>query len=214
MNHLTDDDENPQAPAQPAEAPQPVSGHSVNANSANANPVSENTVSENTGADEGGFVQSSYPANENIAAQAAQAMQAFEDSAEESFSIAAASAASDKPDDVQGMYTAGTEAYETITHAVRASFEQVAAGFSEFNTKLMEFGRLNAQNNMAFMQSVAGVRSVRDAVDVQTAYARGQYEAAATQLRELQTLTTEIAEKASAPFKQQFARSTQLFRSC
>jgi len=58
------------------------------------------------------------------------------------------------------------------------------------------------------------VRSVRDAVDVQTAYLREQYDAAATQIRELQALTTEIAEKASAPLKQQFMRSTQMFRSC
>jgi hypothetical protein len=189
---MTDDYENLQPPSQQAEVPQAVSG--------------------NTGAGQGGFPQSPDAATENLAPHVPLNVQAFEDSAAESFSIAAS--ASGRLDDVQGMYTAGTEAYETIAHAVRASFEEVAAGFSEFNTKLMEFGRVNAQNNMAFMQSVAGVRSVRDAVDVQTAFMRGQYDAAATQLRELQALTTEIAEKAAAPFKQQFARSTQMFRSC
>lgn len=190
MTHQTDDYENTPPAPQQFEAPQPV----------NANP----------GADENGFAQPADPANENGAPHVSQAAQAFEDSATESFSIAAPG----KHEDVQAMYAAGADAYETMSHAVRASFEEVAAGFSQFNTKLMEFGRANAQNNMAFMQSVAEVRSVRDAVDVQTAFVRGQYDTAATQLRELQALTTEIAEKAAAPFKQQFHRSTQMFRSC
>jgi hypothetical protein len=151
------------------------------------------------------------PANENVAPRVPfSGSEPFEASAEESFRIAPP----EKLEELQNFYAAGTEAYETISHAVRASFEEVAAGLGQFNTKLIEFGQINAQNNMAFAQSVAGVRSVRDAVDVQTAYLREQYDAAATQIRELQALTTEIAEKASAPLKQQFMRSTQMFRSC
>ena len=101
-----------------------------------------------------------------------------------------------------------------MSNAVRESLEEFAAGIGQFNSKLMEFGQVNARNNVAFVQNVAGIRNVREAVDVQTAYLREQLDAATTQLSELQALTTEIAEKAAAPLKQQFMRSTQMFRSC
>jgi hypothetical protein len=187
---MTDDYQNAPVPSEHIEAAQPFG--------------------ENAVADEAASVNAAWPANENFAQNVPPASQAFEANAEESFRIAG----SEKLEDLHGYYAAGTEAYETIAHAVRASLEEVAAGFGQFNSKLMEFGRVNAQNNVAFMQSIAGIRSVRDAVDVQTAYMREQYEAAAAQLRELQTLTTEIAEKATAPFKPQLAHSAQMFRCC
>jgi hypothetical protein len=160
--------------------------------------------------DDAAFAQAPQPANENAAPRLTPTDDAFEASADESFRIAPP----EKLEDLQQFYAAGTEACETIAQAMRTSLEEFAAGMGQLNNKLMEFGRVNAQNNMTFMQNVAGVRNVRDAVDVQTAYMREQYDAAATQLRELQTLSTEIAEKAAAPFKQQMIRSTQMFRSC
>jgi hypothetical protein len=142
--------------------------------------------------------------------QTAPAVQAFEREAEESFRMAATG----NLEELRGFYEAGSEAYETFAHALRASFEELATGIGQFNAKLMEFGRVNTQSNLEFVTSVAGVRSVRDAVDVQTGYLREQYDAASAQLRELQTLTAEIAEKATSPFQQQFARYTQMVRSC
>jgi hypothetical protein len=167
-------------------------------------------LSSGGGLDDTAFAQAAQAANENAAPRLSPPADAFDASADESFRIAPV----DKLEDLQQFYAAGTEACETIVQAMRTSLEEFASGMGQLNTKLMEFGRVNAQNNMAFMQSVAGVRNVRDAVDVQTTYMREQYEAAATQLRELQTLSTEIAEKAAAPFKQQMVRSTQMFRSC
>jgi hypothetical protein len=174
---MTDDYQNAPVPSEHNEAAQPFGDNAV--------------------IDEAAPMNSARPANENIAQSVPLAARTFEANAEESFRIAG----SEKLEDLHGFYAAGSEAYETIAHAVRASLEEVAAGFGLFNSKLLEFGRVNAENNVAFMQNIAGIRSVRDAVDLQTAYLRGQYEAAAAQLRELQTLTTEIAEKATAPFK-------------
>jgi hypothetical protein len=134
----------------------------------------------------------------------------FEKQAEDSFRMMSGS---DNPA-VEGMYSAAGDAYQAVTHVMRASAEEWVTGFTRLNTKLFEFGQLNAQNSMDFMRAISGVRTVRDAVDVQTAYLRGQYEAMSTQLRELQSLTTEIAGKTAQPFKQQFTRATQLGRMC
>jgi hypothetical protein len=134
----------------------------------------------------------------------------FEQEAEDSFRIAATS----NLEELRGFYEAGSEAYETFAHAIRASFEEFATGIGQLNAKLMEFGQANAQSNLEFVTNAAGIRSVRDAVDLQAGYVRGQYAATSAQLQELQALTAAIAEKAASPFQQQFARYTQMFRSC
>jgi hypothetical protein len=144
------------------------------------------------------------------AVPAKPAARAFEREAEDSFRIAATS----NLEELRGFYEAGSEAYETFAHAIRASFEEFATGIGQLNAKLVEFSQANAQSNLEFVTSAAGIRSVRDAVDLQAGYMRGQYAATSAQLRELQALTAAIAEKAASPFQQQFARYTQVFRSC
>jgi hypothetical protein len=134
----------------------------------------------------------------------------LEKQAEDSFRVAIGS----NSPSVEGLYSAAGDAYQAVTYVMRASAEEWVTGFTRINTKLFEFGQLNAQNSMDFMRAISGVRTVRDAVDVQTAYLRGQYEAVSTQLRELQSLTTEVAGKTAQPFKQQFTRATQLGRMC
>jgi hypothetical protein len=153
--------------------------------------------------------QPSAPANENFVTQQTPAAHAFEQGAEDSFRIASATKL-----DLDEFYSAGSEVYENLFHALRTSFEELATGISQLNWKLMEFGRVNAESNLAFVQNAAGIRNVREAVDVQTAHLREQYEAGVAQMRELQALTAEIAEKTAAPFKQQFERAGQMFRSC
>jgi hypothetical protein len=115
---------------------------------------------------------------------------------------------------VDGIVSAAGEAYQTVAIAMRSSAEEWMTGFTRINARLFEFGQLNAQNGMDFMRAISGARTVRDAVDAQTAYLRGQYDAMASQLRELQTLTTEVAGKTAQPFTDQFTRAAQLGRMC
>ena len=64
------------------------------------------------------------------------------------------------------------------------------------------------------MRNFVGVRNPRDLVYVQANYLRGQFAALSSRLRELQALTTEIAGKTAAPFKEQFPRAAQTGRIC
>src|SRR5687767_1550671 len=81
------------------------------------------------------------------ATPAKAAVQAFEREAEDSFRIAATS----NLEELRGFYEAGSEAYETFAHAIRASFQEFATGIGQLNAKLMEFGQANAQSNLAFV---------------------------------------------------------------
>lgn len=135
--------------------------------------------------------------------------QSFERQAEESFRMAIGSGAGASMD---SFCSAASEAYENASHALRASAEELASGFTQLNSKLLEFSRANAQANLDFMRDFAGVRNPRDLLDVQANYLRGQFAALSSQLRELQALTTEIAGKTAAPFKEQFSRAAQTGR--
>ncbi len=88
---------------------------------------------------------------------------------------------------INDIYEATSEAYETAAQALRTSAQEFATGFTRLNWKLLEFGRANAQTNLEHMRSMAGVRTMRDFVDLQTAYMRGQYNALTAQFRELQS---------------------------
>jgi hypothetical protein len=121
-------------------------------------------------------------------------------------------AASGNAEKVADVYAGSTEAYDAASQAMRASAEQFASAMAELNMKLFEFGRRNAESSLDFVRSVSGARNMRDLVDAQTAYLRGQYDALAGQLRELQTLTTELAGKTAEPLKQQITRAAQLPR--
>jgi hypothetical protein len=165
------------------------------------------------------------PASETVAAQTAapqpevlavplrhlEALEKnFERQAEDSFRMAVGSSTQT----MAGFYEATTDAYETASQALRASTQEFATGLAQLNWKLLEFGRLNAQSNFDFVQSISRARTVRDLVDLQTAYMRGQYDALNNQFRELQTLTAALAGKTAAPLKEQLTRATQLPRIC
>lgn len=134
----------------------------------------------------------------------------FERQAEDSFRMALGSNAQTMGE----VYNAATEAYANVSEALRASAEGFAAGLVQLNMKLFEFGRANAQSNLAYMVDVSGVRSLRDLVDIQTAYMRGRYDTLTSQARELHLLTTELAGKTAAPLNEQARRAAQLPRIC
>jgi hypothetical protein len=213
MIHL-DDEENIEVFSSPCSAPpiepiidEPLLSEPVSAPPAEVANENQDAANENETAGEN-IVQLPAPQIDTLETQTRQ--KSFEKQAEDSFRMALGSNAKA----VEGLYSSAGDAMETVTNTMRTSAEEWMTGFNKLNAKLFEFGRLNAQSSMDFMRAIAGVRSVRDAVDVQTAYLRGQYDAMTTQLRELQTLTTEVAGKTAQPFSDQFVRSTQLGRMC
>jgi hypothetical protein len=119
-------------------------------------------------------------------------------------------AAAPTPED---LHAGASETYETVSQTLRVSTEGLTTAFTQLNWKLFEFARLNAEANFNFVRQIAGVRSMRDLVDVQSAYMRSQYDSLTSQLRELQTLSTEMTAKSTAPLAQPFSRATQLPRS-
>jgi len=189
----------------PAEAPEPGDEEPAAA-PVNGTPAQEFAIEEP--------VPVAAPDNENVVplpvTQTDNGYKSFEKQAEDSFRMAFGG----NPKAVDSIVSAAGEACQNVALAMRSSAEEWMTGFTRINRRLFEFGQLNAQNGMDFMRAISGARTVRDAVDAQTAYLRGQYDAMTSQLRELQTLTTEVAGKTAQPFKDQFTRAAQLGRMC
>lgn len=134
--------------------------------------------------------------------------EAFEKGAEESFRMA-----NQGVSDLGQVYSGATEALETSSHAVRSSFEEIATGMSLLSGKLMEFARANTQSQLDFARDLAATRSLPELLALQSAFVRRQYDLFLVQTQELQGLATQMTEKASAPFKEQAARTGAIFRS-
>lgn len=182
-------------PVQPSDTPAPENPAPATENIVPLNAMPENPVFQ-------------LPTVSNPMPQLEALQKTFERQAEDSFRTAVGSTT----EAASGFYSAATESYESVSEAMRASAESFTTALTQLNWKLFEFGRLNAQSSMDYVREVSSVRNVRDLVDVQTAYVRAQHDALTSQLRELQTLTTDLAGKTAAPFKEQIALATRLPR--
>ena len=108
------------------------------------------------------------------------------------------------------MYEKMRVGAEEATSVLEDTFKTAATGAVEFNRKVIEGARSNA--NAIFDHAIAllGVKSPSEAVEVTTAHARKQFEAVAEQAKELaalaQKVTTETAEPVKAGITKAFKK--------
>lgn len=70
-------------------------------------------------------------------------------------------------------------------------------GLKQFNEKVAEFTRKNADANFQFAMKLADARQVTDVVEMQSGYMRERMDAYAKQLEELRSLTTQIVQESA-----------------
>jgi phasin len=108
------------------------------------------------------------------------------------------------------MYEKMRVGAEEATSVLEDTFKTASTGAVEFNRKVIESARSNA--NAIFDHAIAllGVKSLSEAVEVTTAHARKQFEAVAEQAKELaalaQKVTTETAEPVKAGITKAFKK--------
>jgi phasin len=88
-------------------------------------------------------------------------------------------------------YEKAKVAAEQATDLLKATFTTAAKGTADYNLKLMEMARTNANAAFDYTHELLGVKSLSEFVELSTAHARKQFEAMTAQTREL----TEIAQK-------------------
>jgi hypothetical protein len=71
----------------------------------------------------------------------------------------------------------------------------------------MEAYQANAAASVQYVQALSGVRSVSEAIALQSEHMRKQYEALTAQAKELTALAQQVAADAAAPLKDQFGKT-------
>jgi len=99
------------------------------------------------------------------------------------------------------MYERMRVSAEEATGLLENTFKTAATGATEFNRKMIENGRSNA--NAIFDHAIAllGAKSPSEAMEVSTAHVRKQFEAVAHQTKELTALAQKVTTETAEPVK-------------
>jgi phasin len=91
--------------------------------------------------------------------------------------------------------------------ALEGSFTLASKSLQAFSAKALEAYQANAAASVEYVQALAGVRSVSDAIALQSEHMRKQYESLSSQAKELTVLAQQVAAEAAAPLKDQFGKA-------
>jgi len=92
-------------------------------------------------------------------------------------------------------------AAEQATEVLETVYSTASKGSTEYGQKAIEIARTNANAHFDYVESLFGVKSVSDLVELSTAHARTQFETFSAQTKELATLAQKVATETSAPIK-------------
>jgi len=111
------------------------------------------------------------------------------------------------------MYENARTAAEDATDMIEDSYEQARKSFTEMNLRLIDQAQANTERVFAFAKEVAGAKTVSEAVELQTKFAREQFEAFASQARDMQETATKLASETTGPMKEAWEKSVNKFNA-
>ena len=90
---------------------------------------------------------------------------------------------------------------ESHNGTMEAVFTTASKGASEFSAKLIEIVKANTTANLDFAQSLFGVKSPSEAIELWTSHARKQFETFTANAKELAELTQRVSAETVEPIK-------------
>ncbi len=109
--------------------------------------------------------------------------------------------------EVKRVQEAAKEAAAETAHAMEDSFTAASKSLQVFSAKAMEAYQANANASVSYLQALSGVRSVSEAIALQSDHMRKQYETLTAQAKELTALAQQVAADAAGPFKDQIGKA-------
>lgn len=92
-------------------------------------------------------------------------------------------------------------AAEEATALLETAYSTASKGTTDYGMKAIEIARTNANAHFDFIESLFGVKSPSELVELTTAHARTQFETLSAQTKELATLAQKVATETSEPIK-------------
>jgi phasin len=98
-------------------------------------------------------------------------------------------------------YSKMKEAAEAHSGTVEAVMTTASKGAADYSTKLVEIARTNTNAGLDFLQSMIGVKSPSQAMELFSAFAKSQVETLTGQTKELAEMGQKIATDTAEPIK-------------
>ncbi len=128
----------------------------------------------------------------------------------------------------KGLETSQAKLKEGVEKAVKTSEEMLAfgqgnmeafvksaqiyaAGFQDLSKHLAATSKASIEDSVAFGKSLIGVKSVKEAVDLQTSYTKSAIEKAVTETNKLADASVKLAEQAVAPLAARLTLAVETF---
>jgi phasin len=98
-------------------------------------------------------------------------------------------------------YSKFKDAAETHNGTMEAVFSTATKGATEYSSKLLEMAKANTNAGFDFMQSLMGVKSPSQAMELFAGFAKTQVETLTGQTKELAEMGQKIASETAEPIK-------------
>jgi phasin len=92
-------------------------------------------------------------------------------------------------------------AAEDATGALEGTFSMAAKSTADYNRKVIEVARANANAAFDYARDLLDAKSISDVAEVSSAHARKQFEALSQQTKDLATLAQKLAVETAEPIK-------------
>jgi phasin len=104
-------------------------------------------------------------------------------------------------------------AAEEATDLLEDTYETTRKGVLEFNMKALDTAKVNSDATFSFVKEILSAKSLSEAIELQTAFTRKQFESLSAQAKEFQELATKLATESGAPMKEAFTKVVKDFKT-
>lgn len=104
-------------------------------------------------------------------------------------------------------------ASEETTDALEDAYATSTKGYKELTRKSVEAARSNVNAHFDFLQALIAAKSVTQAVELQTSYAKQQYDVITAQVKEFSTLAQKAAADGSKPLQELASKSARFVQT-
>ena len=153
-------------------------------------------------------------------AQVAEVMETIENNVTELFPMNTAEMPEAFRDMAEKSVAQARESYakfkaaaEDATDMLEVSFETARANTMDLSAASIDAMKANVDASFAFFKDFLSVKSVSEAVELQTAFARERFDATSAQAKDMQAKVTKMTEEASKPMKDAVAKSMEAFKA-
>jgi len=97
-------------------------------------------------------------------------------------------------------------AAEEATGSIESSYSAATKGVNDLNAKAIDAIKAQSEATLEHVKAVMAAKSVSEAIQLQSAHMRAQFEAFTAQAKDMAALAQKIANDASEPLKATFAK--------